>query len=184
MRADQYSPQDAVKVKARANYQCEFCGSDQMVQAHAPNGDHSDWRGGVCLCAQHHWEQHPDVPRSLFFTEMQQPYWPNVTARALAVEFNHHSRTIIRAAKKLGIPRSAPLSPLDKKRIRLLVVRPSPPVRLHPPREPYQVVKEKICPECGSRRVWFVGLGPPVKSGEGRHRVLCRDCGRHFCQVW
>ena len=181
MRADQYSPQDAVKVKARANYQCELCGSDQMVQAHAPNGDHSDWRDGVCLCAQHHWEQHPTVPQRLFFLESQQPYWPNVTARALAVELNRHSRTIIRAARKLGIPRGAPLSPPDKERIRLLIAHPGPLVRR--PREPCQVVKGKRCPECSSERVWSAGYNPPTRSGERRRRALCCDCGRHFCWV-
>jgi len=181
MRADQYSLRESVKVKARANYLCELCGSDQKVQAHAPDGNHSDWRDGVCLCAQHHWEQHLDMPRSLFFTGAQQPYWPNVTAKALAIEFNRHSRTIIRAARKLGIPSGTLLSPPDKERIRLLVVRPGPPVR-HP-REPYQVVKGKICPECGSKRVWSAGYSLPIKSGERRRRALCRDCGRHFCWV-
>jgi len=181
MRADQYSLQDSVKVKARANYLCELCGSDQKVQAHAPGGDHSDWRDGVCLCAQHHWEQHLTVPRRLFFLESHQPYWPNVTAKALGREFSRHSRTIIRAARKLGIPGGTPLFPLDRERIRSLVVRPSPPV--HPPREPYQAVEGKICPECGSERVWSTGYSPPIKSGERRHRALCHDCGRHFCWV-
>lgn len=36
MKPNQYSRHDSVKVKARANYLCELCGSDQMVQAHLP----------------------------------------------------------------------------------------------------------------------------------------------------
>ena len=181
MKSDQYSGHDSIKVKARADYLCELCGFDQMVQAHAPNGDHSDWRDGVCLCAQHHWEQHPNLPRRLFFMELYQPYWPNVAASALGREFNRHSRTIIRAARKLGIPSGAPLSPPDRERIKLLVVRPIPPVR-HP-RKPFQVVKGKICPECHSERVWSTGYSPPIKSGKRRHRAVCYDCGKHFCWV-
>jgi len=117
MKADQYSKHESVKVKARANYLCEFCGSGQMVQAHAPDGDHSDWRKGVCLCAECHADQHPDMPRSLFFTEVLQPYWPNVSARALALEFGCHNRTVIRAAKKLQIASGASLSEADKQRL-------------------------------------------------------------------
>lgn len=123
MRVDQYSMADSVRVKARANYQCELCGSDQMVQAHAPGGDHSDWRDGVCLCAQHHSEQHPDVPRSLFFLESHQPYWPNVTAKALGREFDCHSRTVIRAAKLLGISSGFFLSAEDKERLRMRILK-------------------------------------------------------------
>lgn len=122
MKADQYSGYDSVKVKARAGYLCEFCGSSQMVQAHAPNGDHSDWREGICLCAGCHANQHPGMPRNLFFTEMQQPYWPNVSARALATEFGCHNRTIIRAAKKLRIASGVDLSEVDKQRLRELVI--------------------------------------------------------------
>ena len=114
----QYSWCDSIRVKARAGYQCELCGSDQMVQAHGPGGDHSDWRKGICLCAEHHADQHPNTPRSLFFTKTHQPYWPNVSAQALAVEFGCHSRTIIRAARRLSVPVGEDLSSDDRQRLR------------------------------------------------------------------
>jgi hypothetical protein len=119
MKADQYSKFNAIKVKARANYQCQICSSDKMVQAHAPNGDHSDWHKGICLCAECHSKQHPEVPRNLFFTATQQPYWPNISARALAHEFNCHNRTIIRAARTLGISQGVSLSTRDRERLRV-----------------------------------------------------------------
>jgi len=121
MKADQYSRHESIKVKARANYLCEFCGSDQMVQAHAPDGNHSDWRKGICLCAGHHADQHPNIPRNLFFTKMQQPYWPNVSARAIATELGCHNRTVIRAAKKLEIAISTPISDNDRGRLKELI---------------------------------------------------------------
>ena len=105
-------------MKARAGYRCEICGSDQMVQAHGPSGDHSDWRNGRCLCAGCHADQHPDIPRSLFFTRTHQPCWPNVSARALAVEFGCHNRTVIRAARRLNVPTGEDMSGEDRRRLR------------------------------------------------------------------
>ena len=122
MKADQYSRYDSVKVKARADYRCEICGSDQAVQAHAPDGDHSDWRDGVCLCAGCHAGQHPNVPQSLFFTSAHQPFWPNVSARALAREFGCHSRTLVRLAKRLDVPSGVALSDNDRERIRKAIL--------------------------------------------------------------
>ena len=113
----QYNYHDSIKVKARAGYRCEVCGSDQMVQAHAPGGDHSDWRNGQCLCNQHHSEQHPELPRELFFAESQQPYWSNISANALAVECGCHNRTVIRASRRLGVPSGGVLSESDKRRL-------------------------------------------------------------------
>jgi len=113
-----YSLQDSTRVKARAGYQCEVCGSDHMVQAHAPDGDHSDWRKGVCLCAGHHADRHPGIPRALFFTKAHQPYWPNISARALADEFGCHNRTVIRAARRLSVPVGEDLSSGDRQRLR------------------------------------------------------------------
>lgn len=126
MKADQYSKFGAIKVKARANYQCQVCGSDKMVQAHAPGGDHSDWRTGVCLCAECHSQEHPTVPRNLFFTAKQQPYWTNISARAMGHELNCHNRTVIRAAKALGIPHGKPLSDRNKRRLWKRIIKPQP----------------------------------------------------------
>jgi len=57
----------SILVKKRANYKCEVCGSMELVQAHAPNGDHSDWEKGIALCAGHHADEHPKIPRRFFF---------------------------------------------------------------------------------------------------------------------
>jgi len=118
MKADQYSRYNSVKVKARASYLCQMCGSDYMVQAHAPNGDHSDWRKGVALCAECHSKEHPGVPRTLFFTKNHQPYWYNVSANSLAREFGCHTRTVIRWSKRLGISGMSEISEEGKQLLR------------------------------------------------------------------
>ena len=123
MSTDHYSIADSAGVKTRAGYVCELCGSDEMVQAHAPGGDHSDWRNGICLCAQHHWEQHLDMPHSLFFLKTNQPYWPNIPALALAREFDRHRGTIVKAAKMLEIPSGLPLSTEDRERLKRRILR-------------------------------------------------------------
>lgn len=64
----------------------------------------------ICLCAGHHADEHPNVPRALFFTKTHQPYWPNISASTLGRLAGRHSRTIIRVARKLGIKWGSPLS--------------------------------------------------------------------------
>ncbi len=93
----------AVQVKANANYQCSECGDTELVQSHheIPGDDDSQ----VCLCAGHHADRHPDLPRALFFSVMQQPWWQNKSASSLAREHKVHSRTVIRYARRLGISR-------------------------------------------------------------------------------
>lgn len=54
------------------------------------------------------------MPHNLFICKGHQPYWTNISARTLAKELNCHSRTIIRRAKKLGIPMGEPLSEENK----------------------------------------------------------------------
>ena len=163
MKADQYSRYDSVRVKARASYQCQICGSDQMVQAHAPNGDHSDWRKGVCLCAEHHSEQHPNVPRSLFFTKVHQPYWPNISARALAAELGCHNRTVIRTAKRLGITSGAPISDEDKERVKELVNQNSHNLEPHVPTE-IQLPPKIECQRCHHR--WIPRQAPVIRCAK------------------
>lgn len=126
MRTDQYSVIDSIKVKARADYKCRCCGSDEAIQAHAPGGDHTDWRKGIALCGNCHADEHPDVPRSLFLSKVHQPYWHNVSARALATECNRHTRTIIRCAKRLGIASNCDLSDTDKEHIKSSLLKPKP----------------------------------------------------------
>lgn len=115
---NQYSRPDSIRVKARSNYQCEVCGDTFVVQAHAPNGDHSDWHKGFSLCGNCHANQHPNVPRNIFLSRTNQPYWPNISARALARQFNCHSRTIIRRVKRLQIPTRQTLTIADISRLR------------------------------------------------------------------
>lgn len=118
-----YNKTFSIRVKARAHYACEKCGSTEYVQAHAPNGDHSDWRKGIALCAAHHADEHPSIPRELFFIKNHQPYWLNISASSLAKELGCHSRTIIRAARRFGIACSISLSEENRTRIIKYVTR-------------------------------------------------------------
>jgi len=92
-----------------------------MVQAHAPNRNHTDWRTGVALCAECHSREHPNVPHKLFFTRTHQPYWYNVSANALSKVFGCSSRTVIRQSKKLGILFNCELSIIDAMRLQKAV---------------------------------------------------------------
>lgn len=91
-------------VKGNANYRCQICGSIELVQAHDPTYKHLNPKDGIALCAEHHSQQHPDIPRNLFFNKRMQPYWDNISASSLAKRMNVHPRTIIRCAKKINIP--------------------------------------------------------------------------------
>lgn len=155
MKADQYSRIDSIKIKARADYKCQRCGSDELIQAHAPNGDHIDWRKGIAFCGSCHADEHPDVPRSLFLSKVHQPYWHNISARALAIEFNCSARTIIRHAKHLGIASNCDLTDTDKKRIK----------------SPFN----SKCPGCETS----MHKAGKVWSGKNRvQRYRCNKCGR------
>lgn len=155
----EYSRADSVKVKARAGYTCQVCGSTEMVQAHAPNGDHSDWTKGIALCAEHHSREHPDVPKALFFTRGHQPYWHNKSAASMARELRVHSRTVIRAAKKLGIP-PGELSHEDEQRLR----DPIGPLRVKQAAEILHVHSNTI------RRYDKLGILHSVRVGPGNQR--------------
>lgn len=110
MTNNEYSPATATKIKAIYDYICTICNSTEHIQAHAPNGDHSDWTKGIALCGNCHADQHPEIPRGLFLNKTQQPYWPNISARSLATKIGCHNRTVIRIAKRLDIPRGIPLT--------------------------------------------------------------------------
>lgn len=159
MKADQYSMIDSVKVKARADYKCQKCGSDEIIQAHAPNRDHTDWRKGIALCGNCHANEHPNVPRSLFLLKVYQPYWHNISARALATECSCHSRTVIRWSKRLGIASNCILSSSDKELIKSSISTPNP-----------SFTSERghlRCPLCGSLNTYS------RKDGSRR----CQHCG-------
>ena len=111
---NQYSKWHSVKVKARFNYQCAKCGSTENIQAHDPTGTHHNWRDGIALCGHCHSLEHPNVPATLFESSSHQPYWSNISASTLAKEFKCHNRTIIRVARRLGIPPKQPLSEEQK----------------------------------------------------------------------
>lgn len=91
----------AIRVKANAHYTCKECGSTELIQAHheIPGDDDSL----VPLCAECHSKKHANVPKALFFNHIQQPYWHNKSASSLARKLGAHPRTIIRAAKRLGV---------------------------------------------------------------------------------
>ena len=91
----------AIRVKVKANYICAECGSTELIQAHHERpGDDSSM---VPLCAECHSKKHPELPKTLFFNKTQQPYWFNKSAGSIAKELGVHSRTVIRASKRLGI---------------------------------------------------------------------------------
>ncbi len=117
-KQDRYTLCDSSKVKAKYNFTCAHCGATENIQAHAPNGDHSDWHKGIALCGDCHSLQHPGMAPGFFGIKGHQPYWPNVSARTLAKEFNCHNRTIIRIALKLNIPRNKNLSSKDRRRLK------------------------------------------------------------------
>jgi len=168
MRADQYNRIDSIKVKARADYKCQRCGSDEAVQAHAPDGDHTDWREGIALCGNCHADEHPDMPRSLFLSKVHQPYWHNISARALAIECNHHTRTIIRHAKRLRIASNCDLSDKDKQRIKFSFNK----------TQVYKELKINRCKKCRSRRVTKAGF--KITKGARLQRYQCKACGHIF----
>ncbi len=91
----------AIRVKANAHFTCQECGSTELIQVHheIPGDDNSL----IALCAECHSKKHPDVPMALFFSTNHQPYWHNKSASSLAKELGVHSRTVIRAAKRLEI---------------------------------------------------------------------------------
>lgn len=103
-------------VKANGKWQCQECGSAEMLQAHSATGKHNNPEEGVCLCADCHSEKHPNVPKALFFSKRLQPYWQNISASSLAKEIGVCPRTIIRRAKKLGIS-TGELSSDDKSKL-------------------------------------------------------------------
>ena len=89
--------------KAKAGWCCEECGSTEFVAAHhqIPGDDSSI----IVLCGKCHSQEHPNVPKQLFFTKAIQQYWVNKSAASIAKLLKVHPRTIIRRARKLGIER-------------------------------------------------------------------------------
>jgi len=122
----------AIRIKSNANYTCRECGSTELVQGHhvIPGDDSSI----IPLCAGCHADKHPNVPRALFFARVHQPYWYNKSAATLAKEWNVHSRTVIRAARGLKIPRGE-LKPWDEELIKQNIKKLQPKRTIIPPRK-------------------------------------------------
>lgn len=158
------------KVKSRANYTCQECGSAELVQAHAPNGDHSDWTKGIALCALCHAEEHPGTPKELFLAERSNSLWPNITAASLARELQCPKGSVIRVAVDLGINFEKPLSDRNKKRIAIGVI-PRPKVK--------KILNQ--CTDCGSYHVIKAGFGI-YRYGKAQ-RIKCQDCGSIFLKA-
>jgi len=100
----------AILVKAKSDFHCRVCGSTNLVMAHDPTGKHENPDEGIALCADCHSNEHPNVPRQLFFSENRARIWVNISATSIADEVGCCSRTIIRRAKKLAIPLMGKLS--------------------------------------------------------------------------
>lgn len=116
----------AIGIKANARYTCQECGSTELIQAHhqIPGDDNTL----IALCAECHSQKHPDMPKALFFSINHQPYWHNKSASSLAKEIGAHPRSIIRVARRLGIPKGE-LMPWDEELIRSNIV---PQIRYTP----------------------------------------------------
>jgi len=105
----------SVKVKANAHYTCQECGATELIQTHHEIlGDDDSL---IVLCADCHSKRHPNVPRALFFSTKNQPYWHNKSASSLAKELGVCPRTIIRAARRLRIL-PGELTPWDEELIK------------------------------------------------------------------
>lgn len=102
-------------LKIKYNYTCQKCGSRELIQSHhqIPKDDNSL----IVLCAVCHSNEHPNLPKALFFNKLNQPYWRNKSASSIAKEVGVHSRTITRIAKRLNIPMGE-LSEQDENRIK------------------------------------------------------------------
>lgn len=153
MTQDQFSRWNASKVKARAEYTCQRCGSTENIQAHDPSGKHTDWRVGKALCGDCHWKEHPEKPPGLFAPSTHQPYWPNLSARSLARQFGCHNRTIIRAARRLSIPMGQALNEEDRERLRNNLGRHYGRKKIPQPPEPWEVRKKVTYATVKLRRV-------------------------------
>ena len=109
----------AIRAKANQHYTCQECGATELIQAHHQvRGDDSSL---ISLCAECHSQKHPNVPKALFFNTDNQPYWYNKSAASLAKSWGLCSRTIIRAAKRLTVPKGI-LSEDDEDRIKRAVL--------------------------------------------------------------
>lgn len=139
----------AIRAKANAHYRCQECSSTELIQRHhSIPGDDSTI---VVLCADCHSKKHPCVPKALFLSVLRQSYWFNKSAASLARELGVHSRTIIRAAKRLQIL-PGELNPWDEELIRNNIpklrpkvkssarVRPETRDRLHSVKNPGQTL--------------------------------------------
>jgi len=150
------------KVKAMAHYQCQECGSTEFIQAHhmIPRDDSSL----VVLCGDCHSKQHPHLAPSLFTSLSQQPYWLNKSAAALARSWGVHSRTIIRAAKRLGLGQGS-LKPKHETLLRSAIPKLNHWARTASPKPRPQ----RDCPHCAY--IW-----------QGKPDATEATCPR--CHIW
>lgn len=178
------NPFFSVKVKQRAGFACEKCGSTEYIQAHAPNSDHSDWTKGIALCAGCHADEHPSIPRKLFLNKNHQLYWPNISVTSVAVELGSSRRTVIRVARALNIARGIPLSDEDLDHIDSVInppfrIKPVPTVNIcnscgHTWTQNVRLHNSEKCPKCYSR---YWDAEEPV-----RIKNTCRRCGHTWTQ--
>ena len=101
-------------VKSNAKYTCRECGKTEFIHAHhkIPRDDNSL----ICLCAGCHSKKHPNMSVNLFFSKHIQPYWTNKSAASLGRLWGISSRTVIRTARRLGLPKGT-LTTSDEKRL-------------------------------------------------------------------
>jgi len=156
----------AIKAKANAKFTCQECGSTERAQAHHERpGDDSSL---ICICAECHSAKHPDIPKALFFNKNQQPYWHNKSASSLARELRVHPRTVVRAAKHLGIA-GGELTRQDEARLRTILPRAAKPKR-EEERKPRPI---RVCPRCNYSWQGITFMRPSIGS-------VCPRCANYF----
>ena len=172
----------AVRVKSNANYVCQECGSTELIQAHHQiKGDDDSL---IVLCANCHSKKHPKVPKPLFFVaKVRQPYWWNISASTIAKQIDVCSRTVIRKARRLGIPTGCSISNEDIERIKgykkySSVNKLSKITKFK--KKIYLLryyILERACPKCKSKII--------TKSGwdRGVQRYRCQRCGVTYTPI-
>jgi hypothetical protein len=156
-------------VKSNAHYTCIECGSTELIQAHDPTGKHVDPSVGQCLCAGHHADKHPNVPRALFFSGNKQPYWINISASSIAKQTGCHPRTIIRKAKKLGFTGKLVLGEEDINLLKGSFTKSF---------EHYHGSTKSFEHYHGCPNPEFIGHGFRLRAGRKVRRYICQGCGK------
>ena len=96
---------------------CQNCGSTELLQAHhikhRADGGSDDLSNGITLCASCHADEHPNVPRKLFF--VKKAFGPTIQPRCF--KLTPEARVLLtRLSMRSGISRAAVLELLIREK--------------------------------------------------------------------